>query len=183
MSLFAELLAVGDLRSDGLANEVAEAVCSHLELLPELIDALQRGKPSVRGHAADALEKVARKSPRTLIAFLGSLARQAQADEIAMVRWHLAMIMGHLAASRLSVPRCRRTLIAMLADPSPFVRCWAISSLAIIARQAPDSSSATLRSIAPLTKDRSPAVAKRARTAVRVLPEPGFDPPSSWIKT
>lgn len=60
---FTELLALGDLRSDGFANEVVRIVSENLELRPALMEALASGDPVVRGHAADALEKLARQHP------------------------------------------------------------------------------------------------------------------------
>jgi len=179
---FAELLSIGDLRSDGLANEVAAIVLNNPGLLPELIDAFRSSKPSIRGHAADALEKVARHHPKGIVPFLPFVIREAQHDEIPMVRWHLAMILGHVSSVPATIPKTRRALLTLLHDPSPFVRSWAITALAIIAQRNPRSAASSARAIAPLTSDSSVAVAKRARTALRALADPRFRLPASWIK-
>jgi HEAT repeat protein len=104
MSVLIEMLSVGDPRSDGLAGEVGEIVRKNLDLVPEPMAALEAPAAVVRGHAADALEKIARSSPRALLPFLDPLARQALTDEVPMVRWHLAMILGHLPINRTSIP-------------------------------------------------------------------------------
>lgn len=182
MTTFIEMLSMGDLRSDGLANEVAQIVSENPDLLPELIDAFNSSDPAVRGHAADALEKVSRVHPDKVAAFLPLLARLALDDEVAMVRWHLAMVLGHLSADPASVPKAMPTLLALLQDGSPFVRSWAITSLCLIAQEVPDSAATITDAIAPLLSDSSVAVAKRAQTALRALTDPSFQLPSSWIK-
>jgi len=63
-ALFHEMLAVGDLRSDGLASEVAALVLARPELLVDLVAVLNDAHPAAGGHAADALERVSRESPR-----------------------------------------------------------------------------------------------------------------------
>jgi HEAT repeat protein len=178
-----DFLAVGDLRSDGLANEVVRIVTARPELLPGLLDALASKNPAIRGHAADALEKVARARVQLFIPHASRLARQAASDEIPMVRWHLAMILGDLSLIPETRGLARRALLRLLRDPSPFVRSWAVTGLAIGSRPSSRLSAAAVRAISPLTSDPSPAVAKRARTAVRALTDPSFRLPESWLKT
>lgn len=182
MTTFIEMLSMGDLRSDGLANEVAQIVSENPDLLPELVDAFNSPDPAVRGHAADALEKVSRIHPDKVVAFLPLLARLAQDDEVAMVRWHLAMVLGHLSVQPASIPQATSTLLALLEDASPFVRSWAITGLCLIAQNSPASATAITDAIAPLVSDSSAAVAKRAHTALRALTDPSFQLPSSWVK-
>lgn len=183
MTSFLDLLEVGDLRSDGLANEVVRLVSAHPELLPDLLEALAAENPNVRGHAADALEKVARSRAAALLPHVDRLARQAISDDVPMVRWHLAMVLAHILAICHGPAGARRALVRLLSDPSPFVRSWAISGLTITSRDRPRWAHSAVRSISPLTRDPSPAVAKRARTAIRALTDPEFRIPRSWIKT
>lgn len=183
MNSFTRILSEGDLRSDGFANEVARIVTEHPALLPELIDALDSCDPSVRGHAADALEKVSRSCPSEVAVFLSSIVRAAQNDNIAMVRWHLAMILGHLSITPQIITEAMRTLLALLKDNSAFVRSWTITSLCIIAKNYPDHSESIIQRIAPLTSDSSAAVSKRAQTAIRVLSNPDSPLPKTWVKS
>jgi len=91
----------------------------------------------VRGHAADALEKTARSHPEWVLEYLPALRRAAIADPVAMVRWHLAMVFGHLAGfSETRGPSCQ-TLEQLLHDRSATVRSWAVTSLCIIGRMMP----------------------------------------------
>jgi hypothetical protein len=63
-------LAVGDLRSDGLSPQVASLVAASPVLLHDLLEALANGSDIVRGHAADALERVSRLHPARLSSYL-----------------------------------------------------------------------------------------------------------------
>lgn len=181
MSNFNRTLSEGDLRSDGFANEVARIVAEQPALLPDLMEALVSSNPSVRGHAADALEKVSRTRPREVLVFLPRIASSAINDTVAMVRWHLAMVLGHLSNVAPDLSDLEETLLVLLMDESPFVRSWAITSLSIIAKNSPGQVISIAKRIAYLTSDSSPAVSKRARTAIRVLSDAEIPLPKTWV--
>jgi len=183
MNSFTRILSEGDLRSDGFANEVARIVSEQPALLPDLMEALVSSDASVRGHAADALEKVARCCQTEVSVFLPGIIRSARNDSVAMVRWHLAMILGYLSTAPGIVPEAKRTLLALLKDESPFVRSWAVTSLCIIAKNSPSHVDSITKRIASLISDPSAAVAKRAQTALRVLSNPSSPLPKTWVKS
>jgi hypothetical protein len=180
---FSEILAVGNTRSDGLANEVVRLVLANPVLLPELVQELESGNANVRAHAADALEKVARVLPEDVGTHLSTIAAKAKVDEVPMVRWHLAMVLEHTCRSADAAEGVVQTLCTLLGDRSPFVRSWAVSGLAVLARRSLAALPSLVRAIAPLASDPSAAVAKRARTALQVLTDPEFPLPSSWEKS
>jgi hypothetical protein len=182
MAKFTELLAAGDTRSDGLANEVVRLVLASPILLPELVLELGSDGAAVRAHAADALEKVARVRAEDVSAHLSTIATAARQDEVPMVRWHMAMVLEHICRSTEEAGVVVETLSFLLRDRSPFVRSWAVSGLTVLARRSLVATPRLIRAIAPLTSDPSAAVAKRARTAMRVLTDPTFPVPSSWQK-
>jgi HEAT repeat protein len=182
MSTFSRMLSAGDLRSDGLANEVVRLVSENPALLADLMEEFGASNPAVRGHAADALEKIARVHPDEVARHLPTLIGLARHDSVAMVRWHLAMTFGHLAGLPEVAEQIQAPLLALLKDPSAFVRSWAITSLCITARTSPTKAGGIARAISPLARDQSAAVAKRARTALRVLTDPEARPPASWLK-
>lgn len=82
MSSIVEWLSTGDLRSDGAANEVADLVLQNPDLIEDLMDALRVRDDIVRGHAADALEKVARHLPELLIVHLDEIVSMTMHDEV-----------------------------------------------------------------------------------------------------
>ena len=175
-------LAVGDLRSDGLAPQVAALVAENPDLLADLLEALANGHDIVRGHAADAIERVSRLRPAYLSSHLDPLLSQAIGDPVPMVRWHLAMLLGNLGIAGFYDERLTQTLVVLLNDRSNFVKSWAISSLCLIGRQVPHSSALILESIAPLQQDASIAVRHRALKAVDLLMNPHLEPPAGWNK-
>jgi len=183
MNSFTRTLSEGSLSSDGFANEVARIVIEQPALLPDLIEALLSPNPSVRGHAADALEKVSRTCPHEVVAFLPRIISSAINDNLAMVRWHLAMVLGHLSIVAQDLSEPQQTLLVLLGDDSPFVRSWAITSLCIIAKHSPSQLNSIAKRIAPLTSDSSTAVSKRAQTALRVLSDSDAPLPKTWIKS
>jgi HEAT repeat protein len=176
-------LSAGDLRSDGQANEIAEMVTRRMELLPDLLDSLTSGDPAARGHAADALEKVARSHPGELEAHLPILIRAATQDEVGMVRWHMAMILGHTAMIHTTITEAKQALCKLLHDDNALVRSWAITSLCVISRLHPAHTATIVEAVARLRRDRSVAVAKRARMAIELMTSPSLPFPRSWIKS
>ena len=75
-------------------------------------------------NAADALEKLGRSEPEALVGELELFLRRAETDPIPMVRWHLAMLLGHLS----SYPEHRKaitgTLLRLLDDQSVFTQSY-----------------------------------------------------------
>lgn len=183
LSSLRDWLGEGDLRSDGLANQVAELLGHRPDLIPDLIDALTSEDPAARGHAADAPEKVARTQPKEVMAFLPMLIRAAQRDPVGMVRWHIAMTLGHLAIFPKSIPKALDALIDLLSDRNAMVRSWAITSLCIIARLYPEHIGVIVDAASPLVRDRSAAVSKRARRAIELMTIPALAFPKGWIKS
>lgn len=183
MNTILEWLAIDDLTTDGQANEVADLVSENLQLLPDLVDALGNPGDAIRGHAADALEKVARGHPETVAGHLPMLLRRAKEDPVPMVRWHMAMILGHLAATPEAEVEIADTLLALLADKSVFVQSWAISSLCILARLHPGHAPRVTQAIADLADAPSTAIRTRVRKALTLLADPKAPFPKGWIKS
>lgn len=182
-SSFKRWLSQGDLRSDGEANEVANLVNHRPDLLPDLIDALTSADGPTRGHATDALEKVARVHPQEIAPHLPMLLRTAMRDDVGMVRWHVAMILGHTAMLPETIAEAEAALLQWLGDRNALVRSWAITSLCIIGRLYPDRTPALVGAVSRLSGDRSTSVAKRAQKAVEVMTVPSLPFPKGWIKS
>jgi hypothetical protein len=84
-------LSGGDLRSDGVSNEVTRVVIDNPGLLPDLVACLDAPDAVVRGRAADVIEKVGRTLPEALVPYLDRFITALSEDEVPMVRWHLAI--------------------------------------------------------------------------------------------
>jgi HEAT repeat protein len=175
-------LTAGDLRTDGAANEVAALVTANPDLLPDLIDALRSPDDPIRGRAADALEKVARTQGEAVPAYLPQVIDLARRDPVPMVRWHMAMILGHLHPPQEQDAHIRDALLHLLRDASAIVRSWAVVSVCLLARRRPDWAEESIGAVQPLQMDASKAVRTRVRKALPCLLEPDADLPASWDK-
>jgi HEAT repeat protein len=182
MSDLARWLSTEDLRSDGAANQVVEVVRRNPDLLSDLIDALDSSHPATRGHADDALEKLGRERVLDLRRYLPIFLNALRRDEVSMVRWHMAMLLGHLSPEPRIVPRLVPALARATRDPSVFVQSWAVTSLCLIARQVPSRAGSIARMIAPLTRSSSIALRGRARRALSLIANPTAAFPRGWIK-
>jgi HEAT repeat protein len=176
-------LSIGDLRSDGQANEAAAVVLAQPLLFPDLLAGLSDEKDIVRAHAADALEKVSRQMPELLVDQLDLLIRVVRCDDLPMVRWHIAMIFGNLAHNETLAETVIPILLDMLADESAFVKSWCISSLVIWGRNHPDWQLTILEALAPLSQSPSIAVRHRTQKAIHLLLNPKAPMPAGWLKS
>jgi HEAT repeat protein len=176
-------LAGGDLRSDGASNEVADLVRDRLDLLPDLLQALRSSDPVVRGRAADALEKVARVRQEAIVPHVKELIETGLHDDVPMVRWHIAMLLGHLSGIPSLRPQLLTPLLDLLQDESVFVASWAITSLCLIAYLDPGTTSEIVPAIGRLQHSPSVALRTRARKALAALTDPRATIPPNWIKS
>jgi HEAT repeat protein len=176
-------LAEGDLRSDGLSNEVVAIVLQQPDLLADLIEGLDQADDAVRGHTADALEKIGRSHPEFLEGYIPKLLMCMQTDTVAMVKMHLAMIFGHLAMYEARADDFIAALLIMLQDDSVFVASWAIVSLCIFGRKYAGRREEILQEIIALQGHESVAIRSKVRKAVHVMSNEEAAFPQGWIKS
>ena len=177
-----EMLAIGDLRSDGLSREAAALVLQNPHLIPELVDVLLTGSPAARGHAAEAIERVSRSRQQLVSPYMVEILPLAAQDGVAMVRWHIGMLLTNQVVSALAAKTVVPVLIGQLSDRSAFVRSWAISGLCIIARRYPGMKRLVLRQLRSMDRDPMISVRHRAQTAIRVLLDDSAPIPATWAK-
>lgn len=176
-------LGGGDLRSDGLSAEVVRFVSEHPELLPDLLEGLHVEDEVIRGRAADAIEHLAREIPAEIASHQSRLAQALSQDSVAMVRWHLAMALGHLALDWDEPGQAWSLLLARLSDRSVFVVSWAIVSLCIYSRLYPAFQKDTLSEIVKLAGSSSAAIRSRATHAIVILKDDSHPFPKGWLKS
>ncbi|MGW8224750.1 MAG: hypothetical protein ACWGOY_03415 [Anaerolineales bacterium] len=176
-------LSGGDLRSDGLANEVAQFVLDNPNAFDDLYAGLFEEEDVVRGRAADAIEKVSRSRPDLLQGHLQELGSLARMERVPLVKMHLAMIFGHLAVYPELIEHLMTLLIELLDDDSVFARSWAMVSLCIIGRRYPQECQRILELIAPFGRDGSAAIRSKARNSMKLLTNPEAAFPKGWIKS
>lgn len=91
------LLAGGDRRSIGRADEVAAAVLQSPGRFPQLMTGLWSTNSLVRMRAADAMEKISREKPELLCPYKKELLGLIHEAKDKEVRWHLALMAPRLA--------------------------------------------------------------------------------------
>ena len=173
----------GTLQSDGFAEQAADFVIQHPELLDDLLEGLESSDNVVRGRAADALERVARVRPLPFVEHLPRLASLARRDPVPMVRWHLAMLFADLIEHKPAAHEIFKALSILLYDPSAFVTSWAISGLCILGRRYPARRPAIVWQLGSLGEDRSAAVRNRVGKALRLLLNDQLPLPKGWVKS
>jgi len=183
MNPILEWLSGGDLRSDGMADEVAAVVLKNPQLFEDIYAGLDQTHDVIRARTADTLEKISRAKPELLKDHLPQLVLLAKEDPVAMVRMHLAMIFGHLSIYEELVEDLISTLLHMLDDHSVFTKSWAIVSLCIIARKYPTTREQIVSPIVALQNDSSTAIRTKVRYARGVLTDEGRPFPKGWIKS
>jgi HEAT repeat protein len=183
MNQILEWLSGGDLRSDGLADEVAAAVLKSPDLFDDLYAGLSESDDVIRGRTADALEKITRLRPDLIAAHLPEVIDLSKSDRVPMVKMHLGMIFGHLALYEEQIDTLRSALFDLLDDESVFAKSWAIVSLCIIGRMYPQKIDRIVNRISQLQEDNSVAIRSRARKALNILTNPSASFPKGWIKS
>ncbi len=183
MSRILDWLSMGDLRSDGLSDEVVKIVIQRPDLITDLIEGLDHSEDVIRGHTADALEKVGRSRPELLLRYLPNLISCSEQDSLAMVKMHLAMLFGHLAIFEEQVEELVSALLKLLHDESVFAASWAITSLCIIGRKYPGQRDLILQQIVALRWLDSAAIRSKVRKAIHLLTDENVPFPKGWIKS
>ncbi|MFN2190496.1 MAG: hypothetical protein ACK2T3_17160 [Candidatus Promineifilaceae bacterium] len=183
------MLSGGDLRSDGMADEVVRIVRRNPALFGDLYAGLAEEDDVVRGRTADALEKIARSRPDLFLERYHDLIHTALVDPVAMVRWHIAMILGHLAFYEKLADESFEALEKILErekelrDNNIFTLSWTISSLTIFGRLYPELKTEAILAISELQWSDSKAILTRVRMALETLSNDSAPFPAGWSKS
>jgi HEAT repeat protein len=183
MNQILKWLSGGDLRSDGMSDEVAQFILENPSLFDELFEGLHISDDVIRGRTANALEKVAREKPDLFETRIPVLLQVIEGEIVPLAKMHLAMILGHLVVCGESIEDITMALLKLSDDESAFTRSWAIVSLSIVVKQYPENSDRIFERLIFLQEDPSAAVRTRARKAMTVLGEEGSKLPKGWIKS
>lgn len=178
-----EWISGGDLRSDGLADEVVAFVLQHPDLIADLAVGLDAADDVIRGRTADAMEKIARSRPDLLVSYLPQLVAISRSDPVPMVRMHVAMLLGHLAIYSEHADQLTSALFDILDDESVFARSWAIVSLCILARKHPAEREQITIHMTHLKARGSAAIRSKVRNALILLADENAPFPKGWIKS
>lgn len=157
------MLAGGDRRSEGRADEVVVWVLAHPAGFAELIEGLRSEDPVVLMRAADAVEKVSRSHPAWLKPYRRALLEEWSAIEEKDVRWHVAQMLPRLQWTAGQRRRVFDVLQGYLKDPSSLVRTCAMQALVELVADDPAGRAAVRRRVQQLVRTGTPAMRARGR--------------------
>jgi hypothetical protein len=197
MNQLLEWLKGGDLRSDGLSMEVVRFVLEQPGLLPDLLQGLLNEDEVIRGRSADAIEHLARELPSEFRGHQTLLSDAMIKDPTPMVRWHMAMVLGHMAldwdepaqacghmALDWDEPaQACELLMDCLSDRSVFVVSWVIVSLCIYARLFPALHGQVITQVAACSANPSAAIRSKVKNATKILRDHDHPFPRGWVKS
>jgi hypothetical protein len=157
------LLEGGDRRTIGQTDRIAAAVNKDSKLFPQLIAGLWSENLLVRRRAADAAEKVTRKSPALLQPFkkelLGLMAEATQQE----MRWHLAVMLPRLTLTADERELAASLLNGYLEDRSSIVKTFALQGLADLAQGDSSIRAKVIELLRASTRGGTPAMKARSR--------------------
>lgn len=176
-----EMLQKGDIRSDGLANDVVGIVFNNPLYFDELFDCLRDPEDSVRAHASDALEKILRKNKYLIIPKISIFLDFAREETLPIVKLHYSMITAYIYTEKAFLDDIIELLFQYLRDESIFVATWTISSLTIIALAVESKKNMILKELQTVQFPQSKALHNRLHRAIILLTK-GGKIPKAWIK-
>jgi hypothetical protein len=183
MNQLLEWLKGGDLRSDGLSMEVVRFVLEQPGLLPDLLQGLLNEDEVIRGRSADAIEHLAREIPSEFRGHQTLLSDAMIKDPTPMVRWHMAMVLGHMALDWDEPAQACELLMDCLSDRSVFVVSWVIVSLCIYARLFPALHGQVITQVAACSANPSAAIRSKVKNATKILRDHDHPFPRGWVKS
>jgi hypothetical protein len=136
MNEILQMLAGGDLRSEGRAGEVAARVIDDPDSLPALAEGLSLDDKLLRARTCMSLEVMSRTHPELLAPLAPELVRTAERETVAQARWHLAEIFGNVPLDRKHTERAVSVLLEYLEGKSKIVTYCAVQALGILGRQS-----------------------------------------------
>lgn len=157
------LLQGRDRRSIGRSNQVAAAVSKNSTLFPDLISGLWHEDPLVRMRAADAAEKVTRKSRELLQPYKKELLALLNDAEEPELRWHLAVMIPRLELDGGEKKLVASVLERYLDDSSSIVKTFALQGMTDLAQSDQDIRQQAIQFLRLAARNGTPAMKARSR--------------------
>jgi hypothetical protein len=157
------LLAGGNRRSIGRADEVAAIVLKSPGLFSQVIAGLWSQDPVVRMRAADVAEKVTRKNRVVLRPYKKELLGLMHETGEKELRWHLAVLVPRLPLNAKERGMAIAALHHYLEDSSSIIRTFALQGLADLAQVEPELRSSVIEILQQSVRGGTRAMKARSR--------------------
>ncbi len=168
--IFSTLLAAGDLRTTGAADQAVKIVLEKPHRVVELLEGMVHAAAGVRMRSADALQKAASVQPMLIAPFkerILGIARTATQQE---VQWHCAQLIRYLDLGPAEITEAERIMIGYLRNAkSAIVHADAIETLARLAVLDPTRQAEITLVIEAAIIKGSAAVVSRGKKALKTL--------------
>ena len=132
MNKILERLSIGDLRSEGKAEEVAQEIITDPRFLNDLITGLSDEDKVIRGRVCMTMEIISRQHPEILKDVLPQVLELAGIDTVPQVRWHISEIFGNVSIADHNIDQVVRILLEYLEDKSKIVKYCSVQTLGIL---------------------------------------------------
>jgi hypothetical protein len=161
------MLAGGDRRSIGRADEVAELVLRRPKKASALVECLWDADGAVVARAANALEKASREHRSILEPFKAALLGLMVEAEQKELRWQLALMVPRLKLTPAECARVAAILNEWLEDSSSIVKTFAMQGLTDLIRQSPSLESEVVDLLRGLSRSGTAAMRARGRILLK----------------
>lgn len=167
-----QMLDGGDRRSIGQVTKIVTRARRDPSVIPDVVAALRSSRPLVAMRAADALEKISRRTPTCLAPYRRQVISVAVHTKDPVVRWNLIQCFPRVPHSRPVLRRLvRRLEVWYLNDRSAIVRVAALEACVALASGDEMLDVLSRRLVADALTAPSAAVRARARRLRRQLTE------------
>lgn len=166
---FEQMLAGGDRRSIGRANEAAAQVLEQPERFDELFALIFHDDEVIRMRAADAVEKATADQYALLRPYHSRVLYEMTSVQQHEVRWHAALLLPRLALSPTELDTAFEILKDYLNDNSRIVQVNAMQALAELAEQNPGLRKRVVPVLVRCVRQDSPAVRSRGKKLLAAL--------------
>lgn len=129
MNTILKMLAGGDLRSNGKADDIVLLILEKTELFEDLFQGLYSADPIIRMRAADAVEKITQTRADLLDSYKDKLLALADTTEQKEMRWHFAQIMPRLNLTEFERERVFSIIEGYLTSQSAIVQACSLECL------------------------------------------------------
>jgi len=153
------------------ARRTARAIGSDRRAVRSLVDSMFGDDVELRKRAADVARRITEVDAAPLMRHadeLAGLLADVSVEE-SRTRWHLGLVVAHVAHTREQRLRAARLMQVLMEDESNVARCSAVEGIGLLAADEPSLRSLAEEMIARALREGTLAMKCRARNMKRLL--------------
>ncbi|MGV8026322.1 MAG: hypothetical protein AB2L18_07190 [Anaerolineaceae bacterium] len=138
MNQILQMLAGGDHRSIGRANEVVRIILQQPEKFNDLFQGFYDSDPIIMMRTADAVEKITADKPDLLVPYKQELIDLIEKTGQMEVQWHLTQILPRLQLTKPEIFKTYQMIEKYLVSSSAIVKAFTYQCFFELTLQEPD---------------------------------------------